>query len=227
MTQKSLAGLAIAAVLAVILATWLTSQRQTPTETESGGALVEGLKDQVNSVTRMVINDGDDQVTLERSDVGWGIAERGGYPADISQLRRKLLALSDAELVEPKTSNPDNYATLGVSDVDADDDQNTLVTLEGLDRSVSVIIGKSAQTRGATYVRRSGEDQSWLAQGDLALEANASRWLAKDLIDVQQSRIKRVVIQHPDQGPLEIVKAVSTDPNFAVVAIPEGRELAS
>ena len=46
----------------------------------------------------------------------WTVAERANYPADVSKLRKLLLALSDAKIVEEKTSNPASYAIIGVED---------------------------------------------------------------------------------------------------------------
>ncbi len=238
MHQRALLILAVIAAIAVIAAVWLTQQRRATTVVEAGGPLVAGLSDAVNSVTRVRLEDGRGSVTLERGESGWHIAERGGYPADLTQLRRKLLALGEAQLIEKKTANPDNYALLGVGDpepvaadgeTDADsDERSTRVTLEGLTEPVSVILGKS-NFRGnpTTYVRRAGEQQSWLAAGDLTMEADPKEWLKRDLIDIGTPRIKRVVLTHPDGTEIEIEKPARDAPDYALKAVPEGRELLS
>ncbi len=238
MHQRALLILAVIAAIAVIAAVWLTQQRRATTVVEAGGPLVAGLSDAVNSVTRVRLEDGRGSVTLERGESGWHIAERGGYPADLTQLRRKLLALGEAQLIEKKTANPENYALLGVGDpepvatdgeADADsDERSTRVTLEGLTEPVSVILGKS-NFRGnpTTYVRRAGEQQSWLAAGDLTMEADPKEWLKRDLIDIGTPRIKRVVLTHPDGTEIEIEKPARDAPDYALKAVPEGRELLS
>src|SRR5258708_21640240 len=55
-------------------------------------------------------------VTMHEKDGRWTVAERGDYPADVSKLRKLLLALSDAKIVEEKTSNPANYPVIGLED---------------------------------------------------------------------------------------------------------------
>ena len=42
--------------------------------------------------------------------------QRGDYPADVAKLRKLLLALGDAKIVEEKTSSPANYPIIGVED---------------------------------------------------------------------------------------------------------------
>ncbi len=241
MHRKALLVLAVVAVVAVIAAAWLTHERRATPAAETGGPLVAGLADSINSIARVRIEDGTGSVTLERGESGWRIVERGGYPADMQQLRRKLLALSEARLVEKKTANPDNYALLGVadpqpapdaagSDADAgdDDESGTRVTLEGLPEPLSLIIGKR-NFRGtpSTYVRRDGETQSWLASGDLALEADPKEWLKRDVVDIGTPRIQRVTLTQPDGSAFTIEKASREAPDFAVVDVPEGRELLS
>jgi hypothetical protein len=55
-------------------------------------------------------------VTLEREDDGWVVVERSEYPADMGKLRPLVVALSEAGIVEEKTSNPEYYDRLGLGD---------------------------------------------------------------------------------------------------------------
>ena len=47
----------------------------------------------------------------------WTVAERDNYPADTGRLRKLLLELAEARLLEEKTSNPELYDRLKVEDI--------------------------------------------------------------------------------------------------------------
>ena len=72
-------------------------------------------------------------------------------------MREFLLKLSDATVLEQKTSNPKLYADLGVEDVKGKDAKGILVTLEGLKQPVKLIVGNfNGGGGGGTFVRRDG-----------------------------------------------------------------------
>ena len=71
-----------------------------------------------------------------------------GYPADAAKVRKLLLALAEAKPVEEKTSNPANYAALGVEDVSSADATGVRVELEGTAQPVNLIVGKAAGRQG-------------------------------------------------------------------------------
>jgi hypothetical protein len=228
MKRQSLISLTLVAAIAVALAFWVTGERRAVTETEGSGMLVDGLKASLNDVTRVIIESAEGQVTLDRGETEWTVLERGGYPADVKNLRKQLLAIADAELLEAKTSNPDNYSLIGVQDLDAEDAGSTRVTLEGLPQMVSLIIGnQNFQGSATTYVRRDGETASWLASGDLRMDKTLANWLRKDVINLSSPRVSSVTVKHPDGETVKIIKTARSDPNFLVLDLPADRELLS
>ena len=72
------------------------------------------------------------------------MAERADYPADEAKVRKLLIALADAKVVEEKTSNPASYATLGVEDMKGTGATGLRVELAGLPKPVT-----SSSARGA------------------------------------------------------------------------------
>lgn len=230
MNQKTLIGLAIAAVVAIVLAVVLNQRGQPQSEgTAQAEALAPGLREHVNDVTRVVVTGADNKVvaSFARGADGWTEAEKGGYAADTGKLREFLLKLADARLLEQKTANKDKYATLGVDDVSAKDAKGVQVELDGLAQPLKLIVGTANTRGGGTFVRRVGEAQSWLASTTLTPPKDAADWLRKDLADVQASRIAEVAITHADGSAVRIAKAAAGDANFHLVDLPKGREAAS
>ncbi|MEM1092347.1 MAG: DUF4340 domain-containing protein [Pseudomonadota bacterium] len=228
MNKNLLLPLAIAAAVFVGIGVWLSGQEAPVTAAQSGGPLIEGLADRVNDITAVTVTDGDEQVTLEREGGVWHVAERDGYRADLSQLRRRLVALVEAKRLEGKTTNPERYAQLGVSDVSEgdDDDQNLKVAVAGPE-GFDLIVGKRANASQGTYVRFADEAQSWLASGDLRFSANARDWLKKDLLDIPANRVRSASLAHSSGDRIELSKARPEDPNYGLDNLPDDREVLS
>ena len=231
MNQKTLIGLALAAVLGFVLA-FVVGHFDKPRTDVAGGqgemSLVPSLRDHVNEIDRVVVTGagGKPIATMTRGANGWSIAEKNGFGVDTGKLREFLLKLADAKLVEQKTSNKEKYATLGVEDVAAADAKSVEVELGGLKQPVKVIVG-NANARGGTFVRRAGEAESWLASGSISVDKKVENWLRKDVADVAAARVASVTITRPDGKVVRIAKDSEGDTSFKLADVPKGREPAS
>lgn len=231
MNQKTLIGLAVAALVAIVIAIAVNHSNQPQSEGrgEAPTALVvPELKDHVNDVDKVVITAAGSKpvATLTRGANGWSIAEKNGFAADTGKLREFLLKLADAKALEQKTSNKDKYAALGVEDVADKDAKSVEVELGGLPKPVKIIIGNGNQ-HGGTFVRRADAPESWLASGTLTVDKKTENWMRKDLADVAATRVASVDITRPDGKSVRIAKAAEGDANFKLADIPKGREAGS
>ncbi|MBO9662648.1 DUF4340 domain-containing protein [Dokdonella sp.] len=230
MNQKTLIGLAVAALIAIVVAIVLNQRSQPRSE---GGTqttyLAPELREHVNDVSKLVVTGAENKVvaTLERGENGWTLAEKGGYAVDTGKLRELLLKLADTTLVEQKTANKDKYAVLGVEDVDAKDAKGLKIELGGLAQPLALIVGTANARGDGSFVRRAGEAQSWLASTALNPPKTAADWLKKDLADVPATRIESVAITHPDGKSFKVAKAAEGDANFKLLEVPKGREAGS
>jgi hypothetical protein len=227
MNQKTLIGLVVAALVAIVIAIAINHSNRP--RSESGGEektsyLVPSLRDHVNDVDKLVLVGADNKpiATLTRGADGWSIAEKGGFAADTGKLREFLLKLADSKLIEQKTVNKDKYAALGVEDVADKDAKGVEVELGGLGQPVKLIVG-TANARGGTFVRRGGEAQSWLASGSLGVDNKPENWLRKDLVDVPATRIASVSVAHADGKSVRVAKQAEGDANFKLADVPKGR----
>ena len=231
MNQKTLIGLAVAALFAIVIA--IVVNHANRPQSEAGGEketayLVPALKDHVNDVDKVVITGAESKpvATLTRGANGWSIAEKNGFAADTGKLREFLLKLADAKLVEQKTSSKEKYAALGVEDVADKDAKSVEIELGGLQKPVKVIIGNANQ-HGGTFVRRADEAESWLASGSFSVDKKTDSWLRKDLTDIAATRIASIDITRPDGKTVRLAKAAEGDANFKLADVPKGREAGS
>ncbi len=227
MTARRVILLLAASVLVIVLAIWMSSKGHGERGTLAGDPVLTGLdKSSLNSVTEIRLSRGDGtRTTLKKGSTDWRVAERD-YPADSGKVRKLLLDLAALNVVEEKTRVADNYPTLGVEDVDSAKATGTRVDAVTPARTYSLIVGKSSGAKSG-FVRVVNSPQSLLAAPLVSVEADPRRWLDHTLLDIPQERVKEVAVK-PAEGPGYTASRGSKDqPDFAVAAVPKGRELSS
>lgn len=231
MNQKTLIGLLIAMLVAIIAAIAINHANQPRSEADEAAStyLAPDLHGHVDNVSKIVVTGADDKTvaTLERGAHGWGVAEKGGYAADTGKLRDFLLKLADARLVEQKTGMKDKYAVLGVEDVSAKYAKGMQVEIDGLAKPLKLIIGNAGPHDGGTFVRRVGDAQSWLASGSLVVGRTAPDWLKKDVVDIPATQISDITITHADGSRVHVYKDAEGEADFKLADVPKGREVGS
>ncbi|MEJ2521298.1 MAG: DUF4340 domain-containing protein [Gammaproteobacteria bacterium] len=225
MTARHVALLAGLAALAVVLA-WALGRTGGGADSSRDMRLLPQLQEAVNDVAGIVIEPaGEDSFRVSRESHAWVAPGLLGYRADAGQVRRLVLRLAEARILETKTANPALYARLGVGDPAAGDGAGTRVTLEGVPGLAPVIIGDRESPGGrGTYVRRSGEDTAWLVDQMITVESAPLDWLDRDVMDVPADEVMALEIRHPGGGTL----SVQRDPDsgqLVLASLPEGRQL--
>lgn len=226
MTRRSLIVLGVvgAALVAVLLLTRLDFSGD-----DSLGVLhAPGLADRLGELESLRVTRAGNEVvaTIERTDRGWGVAERGGHPVDFERFRGSLLALSEARRVERKTALAEFYPRIGVEDVSAPDAGGYLLELGygGGRPEDRFILGHRAGT-GMIYIRTAGEEQSWMVSAEPSLSDETRDWVDRDIIDLGSGEVRRVALDRGEGDRLEIARDDRDDINFTPRDIPEGREL--
>jgi hypothetical protein len=203
MKSRTLLLLILATFLAVLFA-W-TLQRE-PGRGAPGDPLLPDLAPRLNQVAALVLEPaGGTPFRLERTADGWRAPAKGGYPVDAGKVRRLLLHLLEARILETKTSDPALHDRLGVEQVDGRPGSGVLLRLEGADGVAPLLIGQR-ETRGlrGTYVRLVGESTALLVDRDLQPERKALDWLERDLLDIPPEEILSLEITRPDGETLRI-----------------------
>ena len=229
MNPRMLVRLMVVALVALVAALWLGSRRGPSTELEGHKALVPGLKDAINDVTAVKLTGAENKpiATLEKGEKDWRVAERGGYAADSAKVREFMLKLADGELIEAKTATPELHKKLGVEDPAQKDATSVQVELVGGKGATKLVVGRFNGLGGdGTFVRTAGDNQAWLAKGNLTVDKQPSDWLRKDLVDIASNRIQSVQITREGKT-LTASKAKPSDANYTVAEVPKGRELTS
>jgi Domain of unknown function (DUF4340) len=234
MTPKSFVYLAGTAVLSAVVAlVTFAANNQWGSGPAGGERLMPVLENAIGQVAEVAIKQGDTAVVLQRKGGSWELKSRDGYPADIAKVRTLLVALGQAELVEPKTNRADRYPLLELEDPAGKDAKSRLVTLTdakgnpiaeavlGKTRSDGFGIGKTS----GTYVRRPGNPQTWLANVELGVPLGVKDWVRTSVLALDAGKVDRVTIEIAGEQPLKIERAPA-DSKEAKDAKADGKDAA-
>ncbi|NQU60304.1 MAG: DUF4340 domain-containing protein [Rhodospirillales bacterium] len=233
MNPRTFSILAAVTVFAVIAAFISSGRDQTGGPVAGiGGAVFPGLIDKVNTVAKVVVEHPKGRITLEKSSAGWTLKESDGYAARTVKIQRAILGLAELRLLEPKTRIKGKYAKLELQDLGAKDAKSRGVKLFDAKGGLmaDVLVGKgranlAGETSSGVYLRRPGDAQSWLAQGDPGITVLKRDWLERKIVNIEAKRIERIVVRHPDGKMVKMSKADPKAENFTLDNIPEGKKL--
>lgn len=212
---------------------WMVSHKRVPQTELSKSALFPGLVEHINDTSRIEIRTQDKGTTLVKRDDKWVLEERHGYPALFTRVQDLAFALTELDIIEPKTKDKTRYAQLGVEDIDAKGADSTSITLKDKQGQTlaSLIVGKERIAKGGNvrsrYVRPVGGEQAFLVEGNLDVSAEAADWIEKNLVDIPSERIQRVTIAHPGGETVLLSRKSAKEPNFNLVGIKPGHKLRS
>lgn len=233
MRPRTFIFLLLAVVGAISATVYYVAERGRENTLPEERLLYPDLKDRINEIAEVTVKDRDGEIVVKDKGDGWVIANRGDYPASFGGLKRLLLNLSEARILDFMTDNPDLYSKLGVQDVDQQGAASIQVTASDAAgvMLVDMVIG-DRQRAGGTYssptyyVRASGEPRSMLVESDLEVSARPNQWLESLIFAVAPERIKEVSIKHPD-NEYRYYRENEEEQDFALGNIPDGMRIKS
>jgi hypothetical protein len=225
-----LTGLTLAAIA---LAGWAVRERSggEGRPTYAGTKLFPDLASRTGDVAEIAVSDGKESVTLKRVGDAWQIAERGGFPAKLENVKQAVFGFAQLEIEEPKTKKKDQYAALGVQDPAGESTSSKRLVLK--DASGAVLAGavlSAPKYRGSTqvlYARRDGDDQVYQCESKLSPEASVTGWMDTELLRIAQDRVQSVDIVHKDGEEVHVGRSPENHTQFTLENVPPERELAS
>ncbi len=220
MSRKRFITLVLAALVALSGALYLSTQRNLPRDPH-GTSLLPSMAGQLNTITALSVHRASATTTVHENDGRWTVAERGDYPADVSKLRKLLLDLTDAKIVEEKTSNPANFPIIGVEDPSLPGASGAEVSFTARDGKHSVIVGKT--TGQGNFARRGGENASYSVEPGITFETEPRFWIDSRLLDIPTAGIKEIQVK-PSTGAAYTVHRDTASANYTLDGIPPGRK---
>lgn len=235
MTPRTVAILLVIAVVTSAAAVFGLSNRVQYEVTDFDGQRVfPGLLEEAAQVSKVEILQSGERMTFEKKGDAWVLLESDGYPVHGNLVAKVIFSVANLDYLEAKTSDPARHEVLNLGDPSVKKAKAQQVTLYGAggEKMADLVVGSAnyflpETTTGGMYVRRPGEDQTWLVKGLIDIGVERRDWLVRDIIDVKTDDVTRVEVRHPG-GEVQIVepkKGVTGD--FAFANLPEGRKLTS
>lgn len=204
----------------------LLAHREHQQSEQPGTVLFPDLTSSLDSVGEIRLSKGDgSRTTLRKESHGWTVVERQ-YPADGARVRELLLGLTRMKVIEAKTSDPANYARLGVEAPDSATAASTLVEVVAGQKTWPLIVGRGAEGR-SLYVRKPAEKASALVEPSVSVDPDQKRWIDRQLADIRGDTVHDISVR-PASGPAYLLtRAKRGDTDLALTPVPKGRTAAS
>jgi hypothetical protein len=247
MRNKSLlivAGVAgVAAAVAAIVVSNRSSHEAPKGLSKEATLLFPGLRDRMNDVAMIKLKRGAEEVAVAKvaaDKPDWVVTNRGNYPAEFDPVRRLIGGLAEATVVEAKTSKPEFYDKIGVGDTDKPGAMGTKVELQDAAGKplAALVIGTTSREGGGEnepggskpryFVRKLDEAQTYLAKGDLAVQAGPMTWVNRSIVEADGSKVKSVTVTQTVNGAPETIrvsKGTAADQKYSLENMPAGRQL--
>jgi hypothetical protein len=222
MNQKQLMAVAGAAVVLIGAGVWISTHRSGQQTSLAGTSVFADLKPALGAIEEIRFAKGDgSRTTLRRNPDGWVVVERQ-YAADAGRVRELALALANLKVVERKTSDPANYAKLGVEAPDTPTAGSTLIEVVAGKKAWALIVGKGADGR-AVYVRKPNEAASSLAAPLISADPDQKRWIDRQLTDLPGASVHEITVK-PSGGPAYLLtRAERGGSELTLSPVPKGR----
>jgi Domain of unknown function (DUF4340) len=232
MTPRTFVKIALAAAASSLVALTVYAASAPWSETRTTGAkLAPALAASGAKPASIVIGQGTTALTLTVTAAGkWTIKDRNDYPAEAEPVRKLLVALAQAELVEPKTRNPDRYSVLELEDPTAKDAKSKSVRVLDAKGAVlaDVIVGKRrfeafGAGKSGTYVRSGKDNLTWLANTEIDAATDVKRWIKAGIFETDGAKLQDVKLEVVGEEALEIARV---DGKLAFKGVPgDGKKL--
>lgn len=233
MSARSLGVLLAVTALAVIAAILLGGEEHGGIP-ERGRPVFPELKQALNQVSEVQVATATESITIAKHGDSWMVREKEGYPAAMGKVRSTVIGLAELRILEPATKNPEHYDKLGLRDLTVQGSDAAQVTLRDADGATlaALLIGKRQPSRADSshdeiYVRKPGQEQTWLAVGRVRPEKAPIGWVDRKILDLDTQRVRQVRITHPDRHTVLLRKADPGDADFRLLGVPKKAELRS
>lgn len=195
---------------------------RTEPASEMGAPLFSGLP--VNETARIDIQGPAGQVTLQKEDPVWTVAERYGYPANFDDIVQTVKKLRDAVVGRSFEADEKTRARLGLLPPDADapaDQRATRLALksEGGDALAEILLGKARQTTSGTgghYLMRESENRIYLVDASFrTVKTDPAEWIDKFLLKIPAADVRSVAFRRAGETIYQIERPEKgKDPAF-------------
>jgi len=227
MRTRTLLWLTLATALVVAAAGLSVWQQRRAVIVEPPQPLVAGLTEHLNDVTIIKIAQDEHAIEIVRTDTGWTLGDRDGYPALIEPVRQFLLQFAELKRLERKGADEALLGPLGFGPL-ALSPPTAVEIHTGAGPLISMEIGATSPDGLGRYVRILDDGSVWVIEGTIHADPTVPAWTQTDLLRLGSQFLDSITIKQPGEQPFTVTKVGSgLDAQHTISPMPEGREIGS
>lgn len=207
--------LTVLVVLSGSVAYWLGMERDDPSTAVQSQEWLKDFASSASAINRIAVSNAQGVVFRASQQNGEWMATHldtmQSFPVNRQSLGELISALRAATVLEPKTSNPDNYARLGVEPLENSDAQSVLLELATGKQQWALIVGNTASSGMGQYVREQDSAVSYLLDTTLSLPLSSTGWLEEDVLPFSARDVAKVEIAFNRQPEMTFTRREAGD----------------
>lgn len=180
------------------------------------------ISDKVDQFEHIHVKMADTEWHIEKKANRWVIQNKAAVEVNVAWLRELVQGLLSMKIVEPKTQNPDAFASIQVDLPNHPESKGIQVEVFDINNQslLNIVIGKR-QARPSNpidqfiFVRKVDESQSYLVESRLPEGFELNDVAKENLLAFQNEKIKRITMEGPDER--FVLKRDSEDENFRMI----------
>ncbi len=232
MSRRGLLLLIVVTLAITAAAVWSTVRRDRGIEPHfQPGPVFPTLAERAQAVAQIDVATRNTAVRIKRDGQRWVVASQYDYPAKADLVHRTIFALINAKATDRATALPENHRKIGLVAPDHGGSATRVLLLdEAGSQLAALLVGNPVPGEGpltgpqSYFVRKLGDDQAWIAQGDFPIESDVRAWVDPDLADIDRARIESATVTFPDGTSYTVSRKAPDQPDFVVSAVPKGNE---
>jgi hypothetical protein len=232
MSRRGLLLLIVVTLAITAAAVWSTIRRDRGIEPHfQPGPIFPALAERAQAVAQIDVATRNTMVRIKREGQRWVVASQSDYPAKADLVHRTIFALINAKATDRATALPENHRKIGLVAPDKGGGATRVLLLdEAGSQLAALLIGNPVPNEGpptgpqSYFVRKLGDDQAWIAEGDFPIESDVRAWVEPDIADIDRARIASATVTFPDGTGYTVSRKAPDQPDFVVSAVPKGHE---
>ncbi len=187
----------------------------------------------VNEIASITIVKNAKTVRLKKGRDSWEVADRYGYPADFSKITDLVKKLKNAKVGRSFKATDEILTRLALHAPEAknvpENKRGTQVVFKSAQEKplANIIMGPDADRTDVYYLMHTGNPTIYLVdQSFRFLDENPTDWLAKEIVDINEKDIKKIVCYPPREDKAAYtIERPARDKDAALLAVPAGKKV--
>jgi len=166
------------------------------TSLKRGGAIFENIKNQLNDIKEININNNEKKISIIKDQDNWYMASKSNYKVKNEVVRKNLIQISELRFFEKKTKEEYLYSRLNLEYPNDEDGNSKFISIINSDKEalIEFILGK--RKKNGVYIKKLKDKQTWLTSGTLDMSSVERDWLETKILNIDYQDVKKVSVNH-------------------------------